>query len=196
MDRIQAQAALLWQRLSAPDTGATYKQAALLTWDILKETAALLWLLICLFLVAFEWFWKNSIHLGSSFRAWLAGIEQTSPDQVVSEAGRALLSAGKNSVGFTLLQAKEQLGIPLEAPPTTEAKPAALPAKVWSTHSPEPYKAPASPAASPITSPTASPTASPTVASPIMQPSSAQPSSSGSSDTSSDPSSDNDDGLA
>jgi hypothetical protein len=138
MNKIQAQATNLWQRLSAPDTGATYQQAALLTWDILKETATLLWLVICLFLVAFEWFWKTSVQLGSDFRAWLSGIEQSSPDRVVSEAGRALLLAGKNSVGFTLSQAKEQLGIALEPP-----APAALPAKsVPVNSSPEPYAAP------------------------------------------------------
>jgi hypothetical protein len=144
MDKIQAQASHLWQRLSAPETGATYQQAALLTWDLLKETASLLWLLICLFLVAFEWFWKTSVQLGSDFRAWLSGIEQSSPDRVVSEAGRALLSAGKNSVGFTLSQAKGQLGLPVEQtalPTTSPAKP--LPV----SPSPEPYRSP-SPASS------------------------------------------------
>jgi hypothetical protein len=138
MNKIQAQAANLWQRLSAPDTGATYQQAALLTWDILKETATLFWLVICLFLVASEWFWKTSVQLGSDFRAWLSGIEQSSPDRVVSEAGRALLSAGRNSVGFTLSQAKEQLGISLEPP-----APAALPAKSAPANSSlEPYTSP------------------------------------------------------
>lgn len=139
MDKIQAQAAHLWQRLSAPETGATYQQAALLTGDLLKETATLLWLLICLFLVAFEWFWKTSVQLGSNFRAWLSGIEQSSPDRVVSEAGRALLSAGKNSVGFTLSQAKEQLGLPAEQP-TQSAALLAKPLPV--SPSPEPYQSP------------------------------------------------------
>lgn len=150
MNKIQAQAAHLWQRLSAPNTGATYQQAALLTWDILKETATLLWLVICLFLVAFEWFWKTSVQLGGDFRAWLSGIEQSSPDRVVSEAGRALLSAGRNSVDYTLSQAKEQLGISLEPP-----APAALPAKPALVNSSvEPYASPA-PAPSSTTPPAA-----------------------------------------
>ena len=141
MDRIQTQAALLWQRLSAPDTGATYKQAALLTGDILKEAAALVWLLICLVLVAVEWFWKTSVQLGRDLRDWLTGLDQSSPDRVVSEAGRALLLAGRNSIGFTLFHAKEQLGISHTAEPVRSA----LPAKTSSINTPEPYRAFAAP---------------------------------------------------
>lgn len=134
MNRIQAQANKLWQLLSTPDTLATYRKTVLLTWEITKETAGLLWLVICLGLVFFDWSWKWSIQAGRSVRGWVNNIDGSKPDQLAGEVGKALISAGKNSVDYTLTQAREQLGLPLTE---VEPKPELV---AVSTPTPEPVK--------------------------------------------------------
>lgn len=137
MDRIRVQSAKLWQLLTAPDTFDSYKKVVLLTWDILKEAGILIWLVLCLVLVAFEWLWKTAFGTGQNFRNWVNQLEGTG-DQAASEAGKALLSAGKNSLSYTITQAKTQLGLPVAvqsepevavtpAPPSPAAAPAAPP---------------------------------------------------------------------
>lgn len=113
MDRIKAQWEKLWQIISQPKTYATYTEAGQVTWTILKEMGLLVWLGLCLFLVVFDWFWHTAIASGRNFRAWLSNLEGSS-DQIASETGKALLSAGKNSVDFTINTAKAQLGMPVE----------------------------------------------------------------------------------
>jgi hypothetical protein len=110
MERIKAQWEKLWQILAQPTTFATYKEAGQITWTILQETGLLAWLGICLFLVAFEWFWKIAIASGRNFRNWFNGLEGSS-DQIAAETGKALLSAGKNSLDYTISTAKAQLGM-------------------------------------------------------------------------------------
>lgn len=114
MDRMKAQWEKLWQILSEPKTYVTYTEAIQVTWTILKETGLLAWLGICLCLVVFEWFWKTAIASGRNFRNWFNNLEGSS-DQIASETGKALLSAGKNSLDFTISTAKAQLGMPVEA---------------------------------------------------------------------------------
>ncbi|NJP12186.1 MAG: hypothetical protein HC866_24235 [Leptolyngbyaceae cyanobacterium RU_5_1] len=114
MDRIKAQADTLWKILSEPKTYATYKDAVLITWIILVEAALLVWLVICLGLVVFEWFWNSSIVAGRNFRDWFNNRIEGPSDQIASETGRALLSASKNGLDFTIAAAKSQLGMPVE----------------------------------------------------------------------------------
>ena len=45
------QARKLVDLLFNPETSTTYKNAALLTWEILKESARLVWLLFCVVLM-------------------------------------------------------------------------------------------------------------------------------------------------
>jgi hypothetical protein len=149
MNRISTQAAKLWQLLTSSETANSYKTAVLLTWDILKETALLVWLVICLVLVAFEWIWKTAFNSGQNFRIWVNSLEGTG-DRAASEASRALLTAGKNSLQSTITQAKVQLGIPVEVTPELEpvaapkSPPAATPSAVAS-----PSVAPKPPAPTP-----------------------------------------------
>lgn len=114
MDRIRDQAAKFWQTLSAPETLTTYQEAGAVTWRILQELGLLLWLVLCLGLVAVDWFWKNSIQAGRNFRYWLSGLEQPSPERIASEAGKAIVSVGKGSFDYTIAQARGQLGLPLQ----------------------------------------------------------------------------------
>ncbi|UIE38645.1 hypothetical protein [Leptodesmis sichuanensis] len=113
MDRIKTQWGKLWQIISQPKTYTTYKEAGQVTWAILQETGLLAWLGICLLLVMLEWFWKTAIGSGRNFRNWFNNLEGSS-DQIASETGKALLSAGKNSLDFTINTAKSQLGLPID----------------------------------------------------------------------------------
>jgi hypothetical protein len=153
MNRISTQAAKLWQLITSPDTANSYKTALLLTWDILKETALLIWLVICLVLVAFEWIWKTAFSSGQSFRSWVNSLEGTG-DRAASEASRALLTASKNSLQSTLTQAKIQLGIPVEITP--EPEPVAVAPKPSPTASSvvSPSAAPKTPTPTPAPAPT------------------------------------------
>ncbi|BAS57454.1 hypothetical protein NIES2135_31810 [Leptolyngbya boryana NIES-2135] len=122
MDKIQAQFAKLWKLLTAPETFDTYKSAVVMTWTIIKETALLVWLVLCLVLVFADWFWKISVGAGRSTRAWFNGLEGSS-EQIASETGRALLNAGKSSLDYTLNQARAQLGFEIPAPAPAKVEP-------------------------------------------------------------------------
>ena len=119
MDRLKTQAAKLWQLLFAQETTATYQQTLTLTGQILKESGLLLWLTICLILVLFEWFYKSATQAGQNARAWInhQQAEDASPDRIATGLGKALLTASQNSVAYTLMQAREQLGLPIETQP-------------------------------------------------------------------------------
>lgn len=127
MDRIKEQATKFWQTVSAPETLTVYQQAANVTWTILKELALLIWLVICLVLVAGDWFWTFSIQAGRSFRAWLNSFEEPSADRIASQAGQAIVTASKGSLNFTLSKARTELGLP-EPPPKPAPAPKPTPA--------------------------------------------------------------------
>lgn len=112
MERIQAQADKLWKLLTDPNTYGTYRNAIQTTWNILRETALLIGLILFLAIVLLEWFYKTAVSAGRNFRTWFNNLG--SSDQVATEAGKALLSAGKNSLDFTIATAKSQLGLPVE----------------------------------------------------------------------------------
>ncbi|MGP1372176.1 MAG: hypothetical protein ACTS3T_05055 [Almyronema sp.] len=132
MDRIRAQASKLWELVFAAETAATYQKALALTWEILRETAQLIWLLICLVFVLAAWLGEYAKKLGRDFRNWYErlGEKPAEPEEAkpfFSSAGQSLLEASSNSAAFLLAQASEQLGIeynpPKAAPPV--AKPQA-----------------------------------------------------------------------
>ena len=110
--QISSQANKFWQLLTAPGTLDTYRQAVNLTWSILKEAALLIWLVLCLVLVLGDWFWEKSVGLGRQTRMWVSGLQTVNTDQMASSAGKAIVSAGKNSLTYTIAQAREQLGLP------------------------------------------------------------------------------------
>lgn len=110
MDRIKTQADKLWTLLLAPETYGVYKNFVTTTWTIVQEAALLVWLTLCLFLVGFDWFWQQSLMAGRNTRTWFNTLEGSN-EQLASETGKALLSAGKNSLDFTITTAKQQLGL-------------------------------------------------------------------------------------
>jgi hypothetical protein len=112
---ISDQANKLWQIIIAPNTADSYKQALGVTWTILKEAALLIWLVLCLVLVVFDWFWDNSIAAGQNTRAWFSRFTSDDTSQVASEMGKGLLAAGKTSLDYVVAQAREQVGLPAKA---------------------------------------------------------------------------------
>ena len=111
MDRIQAQAAKLWRLLFSSDTVATYQKTLIRTWEILKESALLVWLIFCLVFVLVDWVWRSSAQLAAGWKTWYSNLEEPSVNTFLSATGKAVLSAGESSVDYVLSQAKGQLGI-------------------------------------------------------------------------------------
>lgn len=118
MDRIQAQANKLWQLIFAAETGQTYQKTLSLTWEILKESAQLIWLLLCLVLVLGTWIGMSTVQTGKNLKIWYQNLStEVNPSDdgdgsaVFNSAGKALLEASSSSVAYLLSQAKEQLGI-------------------------------------------------------------------------------------
>lgn len=152
MDRIQLQASKLWDLLFSDETAETYQTALNLTGTILKESAQLIWLIICSVFVFGAWFGDASVKTGNSLRTWID--EQGTPSAAsatdttsMADKGKSLLDSGRQGAAYLLSQAREQLG--LEAmPPTpakkkmTSAKPQPSTANTVSTSSPTKASAP------------------------------------------------------
>lgn len=126
-NQIKNQADKLWQTLSAPTTLSTYQQTLNLTWKILTEAALLLWLVLCLVLVFFDWFGNTAIDLGRRSKLWFDNLQTAETDQIASDTGKALLEVGKTGIASTLSLARAQLGLP-EKPIEAPKKPAIAPA--------------------------------------------------------------------
>jgi hypothetical protein len=130
VDKIKNQASKVSELVFAADTGATYKRTVTLTWNILRETGILLWLVICLVFVGGEWFWKVSINLGRKTRDWYEGLQAPSVEEPKSatEIGQSALTALSSGTENLLYQAKKQLGIDAEPPAPKPVPPKAKPA--------------------------------------------------------------------
>jgi hypothetical protein len=128
MDKIKEQANIVSQLLFSADTGDIYKQTLTRTWDILRELGLLLWLVVCLAFVGGEWFYRTSVGLGRSARAWYIGLSEKDPStepQSMTSTGQALLDTVQSSTSYLLAQARQQLGLPEPEPlPTTPPVPA------------------------------------------------------------------------
>lgn len=111
-NQISSQANKLWQILSAPSTAATYQQALSTTWTIIKETGLLVWLILCLVLIAADWFWENSVGLGRKTRNWVSSFDSGDTGTTASQMGQELLLAGRSSLNYVLNQARAQLDLP------------------------------------------------------------------------------------
>lgn len=150
MDSIQIQASKLWNLLFSDETAATYQKTLNLTGTILKETAQLVWLIICSAFVFGAWFADTSVQAGKGIRDWLD--RKVDPDSVptdpeaIADKGKSLLDTGRVGMANLLNQAREQLGIePQEMPaidraakaikPDKPTEPAKLPTSAASTSS-------------------------------------------------------------
>ncbi|MGB7083947.1 MAG: hypothetical protein WBD47_00220 [Phormidesmis sp.] len=175
MDRIQIQASKLWDLLFAEGTAKTYQEALTLTATLLKETAQLIWLVICSVFVFGAWVSETSISAGKSIRNWVneQGSEPVvgEESQPTVETGKNLLETGRTGITYLLNQAREQLGLESATPVATPQSAAPSQAKT----DPAPSSS-ASTSTSTSPAPTSSSSTPPTPASPTLSTPSKPPS--------------------
>jgi hypothetical protein len=132
MDKIKQQANTVSQLVFSAETGEAYKKTLGLTWDILRETGILIWLVICLTFVGGEWFYRNSVQLGRNARLWYNSLGEKpegSEAEAAASTGEALLSSVKSGTTYLLSRARDQLGLPepeaMPQPSVPQKQPAA-----------------------------------------------------------------------
>ena len=121
MDRIQTQASKLWDILFDEETAQTYQNALSLTGDILKESAQLIWLVLCSFFVFGAWFGDASMKTGKGVRDWVDKKDAILPNPdtpkvSASQKGKSLLESSRESAANLLAKAREELGLDPNAP--------------------------------------------------------------------------------
>ena len=127
MDRIQTQASKLWDLLFDEETANTYQNALNLTGNILKESAQLIWLILCSVFVFGAWFADASTQTGKGVRNWIENRDAiaASPEetkQIAAQKGKSLLDTGKEKAAAALAKAREELGLDPNAPLATPRK--------------------------------------------------------------------------
>lgn len=115
-----------WKTVSDQESLGTYQKAVQTTWNILRETGRLLWLVLCLGLVFVTWLWTTSKTSGQQLRTWYEGIPEPKSENVVTEASQFFASASRTTATKVMTQAREQLGLSApEATPIVKAVAAA-----------------------------------------------------------------------
>lgn len=128
MTRLKEQLQTLWALLASAETLMAYRRVVVVTGQIIKETLILLWLVLCLGIVALEWLGRGAIAVGQWSKGAVDRAQDLSGDRVVADTGEALKTAGVGSLRFALDQAKAQLGLPPTPPaPKVEAPKAEAP---------------------------------------------------------------------
>ena len=154
-NKIQPQLQKLWNVVSKEETRKTYTETISVTAEIVKETAVLAWYLILLVLVgsdALVMFGRKTLH---NVRQLANGLDNSkSMNDIATDTGKALATAGQGAVSSLLSQARTQLGLPertaLELPsmPQKIAEPEPVPV---AAPPPEPVAAAVEPpAATPV----------------------------------------------
>ncbi|GAB4354839.1 MAG: hypothetical protein Fur0042_23990 [Cyanophyceae cyanobacterium] len=121
MTRLKEQLQTLWALLASADTLMAYRRVVVVTGQIIKETLILLWLVLCLGIVAVEWLGRGAIAVGQWSKGAVSRAQDLSGDRVVADTGEALKTASVGSLRFALDQAKAQLGLPV-TPPSPKAE--------------------------------------------------------------------------
>ena len=123
--KIQAQAAKFWQSVVSAETISAYAKAIDVTWTMVKEAAILLWLILCLVLVIFDWGYDVVTSAGRGARTWWDGMSKVESNEIASETGKQIVAASKASLSSTISQARTQLGLPNkpESQPTATSAP-------------------------------------------------------------------------
>ncbi|MBE9076166.1 hypothetical protein IQ241_02460 [Romeria aff. gracilis LEGE 07310] len=129
MDRIQAQAAKLWELLFAPETAKIYQKMLALTWDILRESAQLIWLIICFVFVFGAWASETVLQTSYGLRNWVEAQTSDRGSTSLPAMGKALLVGSQNGAAHLLDHARGQLGIerPIPAVRMIDAQSSAQP---------------------------------------------------------------------
>ncbi|MGB3496165.1 MAG: hypothetical protein WBA57_25785 [Elainellaceae cyanobacterium] len=110
--KIRSQATQFWTVLASSETLDTYQKAADLTWQIIKEGALLIWLVLCLVLVGLDLGAEKAIATGRSTRTWLNSIQENDSNQLATDTKQKLITAGKTRMTTAIAQARQQIGLP------------------------------------------------------------------------------------
>jgi hypothetical protein len=127
-----------WQLISDKETADSYKSFFQLTWKILKETALLVWLLLCFVLVSVGWVWNNSSKVTESVSDLRTKVDQKSDGNMISEAAVKFWEASQTTASNALANARKQLNLPdqpVKVPKAAKVEPAQSP----SSKTPEQY---------------------------------------------------------
>ncbi len=116
-----------WKLISSKETADSYKNFFKLTWTILKETALMIWLLLCFVLVSIGWVWNNSSKVSESVSELRSKVDQKPDGNVMAEAAVRFWEASQTGASNALATARKQLNLPEQtpkAPKTVKAEPA------------------------------------------------------------------------
>jgi hypothetical protein len=111
-NQLSAQVTKLAKLISDPGTLGSYQQTLAVTLNILKETAVLAWFVLCLSLVAIDWFWHSSIATGQKARTWLSELKTVDSNEIPNQVSQGMLTAGKSGISYVVAQARDQIGLP------------------------------------------------------------------------------------
>lgn len=111
MDQIQAQASKLWDLLFAPETAKIYQKTLALTWDILRESARLIWLVICFVFVFGAWASETVLQTSYGLRNWVEAQTSDSGSTSLPAMSKSLLASSQNGAAHLLDHARSQLGM-------------------------------------------------------------------------------------
>jgi hypothetical protein len=100
-----------WKTVSDPESLGTYQKTIQTTWNILRETGRLLWLILCLGLVFVTWLWTTSKTSSQQLKTWYEGIPEPKSENVMKEASQFFGSASRTTATKMMTQAREQLGL-------------------------------------------------------------------------------------
>ena len=88
-----------------------YQRTFELSVSIAKESAILLWLLVCYVFVAAVEIWSGLFQSAKNIRGWHTQVSQKGDSNLLLEAGKAICKASKKGVASALQAARAQLGM-------------------------------------------------------------------------------------
>ncbi|MGB7413948.1 MAG: hypothetical protein WA902_07045 [Thermosynechococcaceae cyanobacterium] len=118
---IQDKATEWWQLISGEETAESYKNFFKLTWKILKETALLLWLMLCFVLVAIGWVWNNSSKVTETVSELKGRANQNENSNLMADTAVKLWEASQSGAANAVAKARKRLDLP-EIERTTQKK--------------------------------------------------------------------------
>jgi hypothetical protein len=112
---ISSQVEKLRQVVLQRDTIESFQQSIGLLFTVLRETALLLWLVLCFSIVALTWLGEKAITSGRSLKIGLTELQENSrgqdPGELLSNTSRSVLLTSRSAASYLVTQAKQQVGL-------------------------------------------------------------------------------------
>jgi hypothetical protein len=119
---LQDQITVWWNTVTRAETLGAYQKVLQVTWDILRETAKLLWLFLCLGFVLLDWMSSQVTQSSREARAWWDSLAEPKIEHVGPALGQSLAAIGRSSSTTLVGQARGQLGLPVPTPSLPKPK--------------------------------------------------------------------------